>query len=77
MGFDCINSRSLPVALFLSASISGITEICLRCSSFCATMDAWMDDLRFYVLFNSISVISERCLDENGRLCAMELRLWL
>ena len=35
----------------------------------------WMDDLRFYVLFNSISVISGRYLDDNERLCAMELRL--
>ena len=40
-------------------------------------MDGWMDDLRFYVLFNSISVISGRCLDDNERLCAMELRLRL
>ena len=27
-----------------------------------------MDDLRFYVLFNSISVISGQCLDDNERL---------
>ena len=39
--------------------------------------DGWMDDLRFYVLFNSISVISGRCLDDNERLCAMELCLRL
>ena len=40
--------------------------------------EGWMmDDLRFYVLFNSISVISGRCLDDNERLCAMELRLRL
>ena len=31
-----------------------------------------MDDLRFYVLFNSISVISGRWADDNERLCAME-----
>ena len=37
----------------------------------------WMDDLRFYVLFNSISVIPVRGLDDNDRLCAMELRLRL
>ena len=37
-------------------------------------MDGWMDDLQFYVLFNSFSVISERCLDDNERLCAVELR---
>ena len=36
-----------------------------------------MDDLRFYVLFNSISVISGRSIDDNERLCAMELRLRL
>ena len=40
--------------------------------------NGWMmDDLRFYVLFNSNSVISGRCLDDNERLCAMELRLRL
>ena len=32
-----------------------------------------MDDLRFYVLFNSISVISGRWLGGNERLCAVEL----
>ena len=32
-----------------------------------------MDDLQFYVLFNSTSVISGRCLDDNERLCAMKL----
>ena len=36
-----------------------------------------MDDLRFYVLLNSISVISGQCLDDNERLCAMEHHLWL
>ena len=41
------------------------------------SFDGWMDDLRFYVLFNSISVISGRCLDDDERLCAMELRLRL
>ena len=33
----------------------------------------WMDDLRFYVLFNSISVISGRCLADNEWPCAMRL----
>ena len=37
----------------------------------------WMDDLRFYVLFNSISVISGRWADDNERLCAEESRLQL
>ena len=37
-----------------------------------------MDVLRFYVLFNSISVISGRWADDNERLCAMEPRIdWL
>ena len=36
-----------------------------------------MNDLRFYVLFNSIPVISGRFSDDNERLCAMELRLRL
>ena len=39
--------------------------------------EPWMDDLRFYVLFNSISVISGRWADDNERLCAMESRLQL
>ena len=33
--------------------------------------DGWMGDLRFYVLFNSISVISGRWADHNERLCAI------
>ena len=37
-------------------------------------MQRWMDDLRIYVLFNSISVISGQWADDNIRLCAMELR---
>ena len=33
-----------------------------------------MDDLRVYVLFNSVSVISGWWEIDNERLCAMELR---
>ena len=40
-------------------------------------MDRWMDDLRFYVLFNSVSVISGRWADDSETLCAMEPRLRL
>ena len=36
-----------------------------------------MDDLRFYVLFNCITVISGRWADDNERLCAMEPHLQL
>ena len=39
--------------------------------------DGWMDDLRFYVLFNSISVISGRLTKDDERLCAKEPRLRL
>ena len=34
-------------------------------------------DLRFYILFNSISVISGRWADDNEKLCKMEPRLGL
>ena len=37
--------------------------------------DGWMDDCLFYVLFNSIAVISERWADDKERLFAMEHRL--
>ena len=37
----------------------------------------WMNDLSFYVLFNSSSVISGRWADDNESLCAMEPRLRL
>ena len=37
-------------------------------------MDGWMDDLRFYVLFDNVSVISGRQEIDNERLCAMEFR---
>ena len=36
-----------------------------------------MDGLRFYVFFNSMSVISGRLEVDYDRLCAMELRLGL
>ena len=37
---------------------------------------SWLDYLRFYILFNSISVILERWEDDNERLCVMEPCLW-
>ena len=36
-----------------------------------------MDDLGFYVRFNSISVISGQWMDDNGKLCVIEPCLWL
>ena len=35
----------------------------------------FMDDLRFHIQFNSISVISERWKGEHKKLCAMKRRL--
>ena len=37
--------------------------------------NGWMDDMRFYVLFNSISVISGQWKVDKERLRAMGLRL--
>ena len=37
--------------------------------------NSWMDDLRFHIQFNSISVISGRWKGEHERLCAMKRRL--
>ena len=39
--------------------------------------NGWIDELRFYVLFNSVSVISGQWEVDNEKLCAMELRLSL
>ena len=65
-----------PKKRVLIATLSTIlTHASIKCAAY--AIDEWMDDLRFYVLFNSISVISGRCLDDNERLCAMELRLRL
>ena len=36
-----------------------------------------MDDLQFFVLFKSVSVLSEGRMDDNERLCATEPRLRL
>ena len=47
-----------------------------RCTSqqqfFFSLFLGMMDDLQFYVLFNSISVISGCWVNDNERLCAME-----
>ena len=40
-------------------------------------IEGWMDDLLFYVLLNSVSVISGQWADDTERLCAMEPRLRL
>ena len=38
----------------------------------CRPNIVWMDDLQFYILFKSISVIAGRWADDNERLCAVE-----
>ena len=43
----------------------------------CGGSIGWMDDLWFYILFNSILVISGWRVGDNERLCAVELRLRL
>ena len=40
-------------------------------------IEGWMDDLPFYVLYNSVSVISRQWEVDNERLCAVELHSWL
>ena len=40
----------------------------------CIHVDNYDDDLGFYILFNSISVISGRCLSDIEKLFAMEHR---
>ena len=65
MGCDCINSRSIPIP---TKPISLISFLCcvpyflkslFSLSPFQIQVE-WMDDLRFYALFNSISVIPGR-----------------
>ena len=39
--------------------------------------DGWVDDLQFYVVFNSIADVEGRCEDDNQRLYAIAPRLRL
>ena len=40
-------------------------------------LDGWMDDLRFYILFNSISIISGQWVGDNERMYAIKPNLQL
>ena len=62
-------SQSKVKGLSLTNRVSTITQKQLKYG--------WMDDMRFYVLFNSVSVISGRWEVDNDWLCAMELCLRL
>ena len=55
----------LGIICFFSLLIHG------KCYSPILCIDGWMDNLRLYVLFNSISVISGRWADDKERLYAM------
>ena len=46
--------------------------VAMATSQYTPSQKVWMDDLWFYVLFDSISIISRKWLDDNGRLSAME-----
>ena len=47
--------------------LSGALFIILPVVSIWMTVEKWLDDLRFFALFNSISIISERWADENAK----------
>ena len=49
-----------------------LSEIIFIIAILATTKKRWMNDLGFYVLFNSISVIPGQWADDNKRLCAME-----
>ena len=77
---DCVVLKVRTLHCFLSAAKRETTFRDFKFASLDNKpfhKDGWMDDLQFYILFNSISVISGQCLDDNERLCAMELGLWL
>ena len=61
----------------LSVIISLTSILTIRYRQMNIVRIGWMDDLRFYILFNSISVISRRWADDNERLCAMKTLLRL
>ena len=68
--FNC-QLGAIAHSLLLSASYCpDITEILLKRKENCKSsihpiVNRWMDDLLFYILFNSISVIPGHCLDDN------------
>ena len=46
--------------------------ICFQIKSHSKRSNGWIDDLRFYVFFISISVISGQRMNDNEKLCALE-----
>ena len=74
LGFMYIQS---PYVLSLLRTLTKGSRKANPKSSFLPPIVRWMDVRRVYVLFNNISVISGRWVDDNGRLCAMKPRLRL
>ena len=63
----------VPLADVAHNELPDLELHCLPYSLLTFQYDIWMDDdLRFYILFNSISVISGRRAYDNERLCVME-----
>ena len=67
-----VRERSRNSLIGVSFRILNTASSILRLKLEC--LYKWMDDLLLYALFNSVSVISGRCLDDNENVCAMEPR---
>ena len=57
---DIVFYNSLTTDLDFLDGFEGVKPYCRSNMT-----DGWMEDLRFYVLFNSISLISGQCLFDN------------
>ena len=71
-GWRKIHRSNVHVMVVHPGTVSLTKQSCIN------GLNRWMDyDLRLYVLFNSISVISGQWLDDSKRLCGVEPQLWL
>ena len=64
MAMLCYLSEEITWGMFVSVNFRAVALV------------GWLDDLQFYFLFNSISVITGQWTNDNERLCAMKLCLW-
>ena len=60
-----------PMAAITPVIAGALKKIHISKNMF-SLQDRWMDDLQFYILFNSITAISGQWADDNERLCAIE-----
>ena len=78
----CTKSKFFPLRvdhilewIQVSRKLKVVTKVVIICLKNGITMEVypngWMEDLRFYVLFNSISAISGQWDVDNERLCAI------